>query len=146
MLQEIRKGSFSFFSPSYRMEAPLSMGTHLPRCVIVAHNGAHLIQAVQGFLLKPFSPFGGKQVTLWIDFLQPFELGATTYFPLNAMFNVIKIKKKKCSASYKRGTVEEFDILTSTLTDVNKAADLSRLVCYTCFCWLLAAVTERYCH
>lgn len=46
----------------YRMEAPLSMGTHLPCCVIVAHNGAHLIQAVQGFFLKPISPFTAKQV------------------------------------------------------------------------------------
>ena len=33
----------------YRMEAPLSIGTHLPCCVIVAHNGAHLIEAAQGF-------------------------------------------------------------------------------------------------
>lgn len=34
------------------MEATLSIETHLPCCVIVVHNGAHLIQAAQGFFSK----------------------------------------------------------------------------------------------
>lgn len=52
-LQRLAEPAFFFFF--HTMEAPLSIGTHLPCCVIVAHNGAHLIQAAQGFFLKPFS-------------------------------------------------------------------------------------------
>lgn len=49
---ETRRASF----PPHRMEAPLSIGSHLPCCVIMVHNGAHLIQAAQGFFpQKPFS-------------------------------------------------------------------------------------------
>lgn len=71
---ETRRASFFF----YRMEALLSIETHLPRCVIVVHNGAHLIQAAQSIFLKPFSPFSAKQVILSRDIAQPFKLTATT--------------------------------------------------------------------
>lgn len=74
------------------------------------------------------------------DITQPFELRATTYLPLNGMLCVIKIKIL-LSAYYKRGTVNQLDICHLTFffyshssLEVNKAADLSRLVFYT-FLW-----------
>lgn len=63
------------------MEAALSIETHLPCCVIVAHNTTHLIQSVQCFsflniiillIWGRFCSFITKQVMFQIDTAEPF--------------------------------------------------------------------------
>lgn len=80
-----RANLFFFFSIGW--EHPLLIGTHLPRCVIVAHNGAHLIQTVQAFCSIYI-----QQVMFQMGVMQPVEPSAITYLPLNGLFCVIKTK------------------------------------------------------
>lgn len=137
-LQRLAEPALFFFS--YRMEAPLSIGTHLPCCVIVAHNGAHLIQpGPRAFLFSEaiFSPIHQPNKSWFGEILRSLlSPGPPHICLLNGLFCVIKIKlgsvltlkKKKVAA------VKQFDIQSPDFspTYVNNAADLSCLVWRTC--------------
>lgn len=73
------------------MEAALSIETHLPRCVIVAHNTTHLIQSVQCFsfwniiillIWGRFCSFITRQVMFQIDTAGPLGTQRQTHISL----------------------------------------------------------------
>lgn len=132
----------------YRMEAPHSMGTHLPCCVIVAHNGAHLIQAAQGFFSKAIFSIHSQASHVLERYYAPLWAQGHHIFAFewNVLCNQDKIL---LSAYYKRCAVKQFDICHLTFyshssLDINKVADLSRLGCYTSLCRGVLAINSGF--